>query len=56
MDSSYKKSGTREERQPLLREEVPKENPSLFSFKREDKSGNDKSNVKYTKLENNEDG
>ena len=55
MDSSYKKSGTPEERQHLLREEAPKENSSLLSFKREDKSGNDKSNVKYTKLKNNKD-
>ena len=56
MDKSYKKSGTPEERQPLLKEEAPKENFSLFSFKRDDKSGNDKSDVKTTKLKNNEDG
>ena len=55
MDRSYKKSGTPEKRQPLLKEEAPQENFSFFSFKRDDKNGNDKSNVKYTKLNNNED-
>ena len=56
MNRSHKKSGMPKERQPLLNEEAPKENSSLFSFKRDDKSGNDKFNVKYTKLTNNEDG